>query len=147
VKVTGARSRRSINMQLSPPPGPRSLAMRRLVTEIRTPPPYSSPKTINEVLEVNTRPFRHGAFALHVPVTRYHPRALSSLSLDRSLNSSCGFARVSSLEICMCKFHPAAMLMNVTIILTLRYSCANSFSLIIFHSKILIVALQDLENS
>jgi len=47
----------------------------------------------------------------------------------------------------MCKFHPAAMLMNVTIILTLRYSCANSFSLIIFHSKILIVALQDLENS
>jgi len=105
VKVTGARSRRSINMQLSPPPGPRSLAMRRLVTEIRTPPPYSSPKTINEVLEVNTRPFRHGAFALHVPVTRYHPRVLSSLSLDRLLNSSYRFARASNLEICMYKFH------------------------------------------
>jgi len=43
-------------------PEPRSLAMYRLlVTGIRTLPPYSSSKTINEVLGVNTRPFRHTA--------------------------------------------------------------------------------------
>lgn len=57
-KVTGARSRRSINMQLSPSRG-RSLSQRIAVPVmgIRTL-PYSSPKTINEVLGVNTKYIR-----------------------------------------------------------------------------------------
>lgn len=54
-------------MQLSPPFSQH--ATRLLVTAFRTPPPYSSPKTINEVPRVrfDTR----GAILVRVLVTRY----------------------------------------------------------------------------